>query len=687
MNAALTHVIRRCVLPGAFAMLLLTSCGGGQDLAPVAAVNDAPQAKALAVGPVAAVASASVSALTKVSEKRISRTLFEYEFRITVQNGAAAQNALSAQLIGAAAGTTVVQGGVLVGDLAANASVTPAGTITLRQDRLQPFQPSQLIWTFSASTATPTAINLTLNQTVVGAGASLEIQAVVTDANGKAIEPPPLLTYQLLLPPQGSLGATPTVSGNQLLTSADTRGGFGLQATLGNLVARADFVVVASTAQSANSGQFANLAGNQARLIANLELLRDAVARGDSAAVATYKAAVADAGGQIDPVPLYFGSPYAPDAGFIPEPAKLVSAGLVPSANDATHASLVAQLQTKLGQITALLRAIGGSEAANTALLGQYLSDLGNIASQLKAPGAQPSAHALVANATQLNRLITQDMPIAMRALAERTVAQVSASVVSVPNPAANTPAALAIKAASTTTRTADGLPANQALVAWTLGGSDSPTFLLSGLLNAMGPIGKLIDGMYGQAMSQIQNMLTLLIAKDLLDKFLAQSLIIEGVHSGAALLGPYAYNYPDSTIELTNTSAAEMVGADAYLIGASAVNALRQLGGSLEPPKNAKSFKEIYDYFKGVLDAIKGVGEAYELAHQLPAQIVNNSFSENFGCLVSLSDNCVEMQYPSGFKNVAGGERFSFTVLILVRSGGPKPKYGSFITNFVPTT
>ena len=80
-------------------------------------------------------------------------------------------------------------------------------------------------------------------------------------------------------------------------------------------------------------------------------------------------------------------------------------------------------------------------------------------------------------------------------------------------------------------------------------------------------------------------------------------------------------------------------------------------------------------------------MGEAYDLAHQLPAQTVDNSFSDNFGCLVSLSDSCVEMQYPAGFKNVAGGERFSFTVLILVRSGGPKPKYGSIVTNFVPTT
>jgi len=677
-------------LMGLCAAALLAGCGGGgQDPAPAATPTQAPaMARALAVSSTSTVVSGvSVSALTKVSETRIGRTLFEYQFRITVQNGTAAQSGLKAQLTGAGAGTSIVQGSVDVGDLAANASLTPAATITLRQDRLLAFQPSQLVWSFSAAGAAPAAVSLALNQLVIGAGGSLSIQPTVTDTGGKVMDPPPALTYQLLLPAGGSLGALPTVSGNQILTAADTRGGFGLQATLGGLVTRVDFTVVANNSQSANSGQFADLAGNQASLISNIGLLRDAVVRGDATAVATYKAAVAAAGTGIDPVPLYFGSPYAPDAGFIPDPAKLVTAGLVPGPNDATHASLVAQLQAKLGQVTTLLRSTGGTDADNTALLNQYLSDLTSLAAQLRAPGAQPSPHQLVANAAQLNRLITQDIPTVMRAVADRTVAQVSATVLALPNPAAASPVALAMKAASAG-RATDGSPLRQPLTAWTrAAGGVAPDSILSGMLDAMGPIGKLIEGMYGQGLNQIQNMMTILAAKDLLDKFLTQTLIIEGVHSGAALLGPYAYNYPDSTIELSNTSAAEMAGSDAYLIGASAVNALKALGKSLEPPKEAKSFKEIYDYFKGIVDAIKGVGEAYELAHQLPAQIIDNNFSENFGCLVSLSDSCVEMQYPAGFKNVAGGERFSFTVLILVRSGGPKPKYGSIVANFVPTT
>lgn len=688
MSAAVKTLGRRC-LPVLASALLLNGCGGGgQDLTPAATPAAATQAHVLAAASTLAV-SDTVTQLTKVSEKRVSRTVFEYQFRITVQNGGSAQTGLKADLTAAGAGTTILQGHVDVGDVAAGASVTPNGTITLRQDRLYALLPGQFVWNFSSSAPVPAGLSIAFNQGVIGAGGTLTVQPTVTDASGQPITPAPALNLQVIAPAGGSLGALPTVSGNQVLTAADTRGGFVLQATLGNLVAQANFVVVANNSQSANSGQFADLSATHASLVNNLGLLRDAIARGDNAAVAAAKTALTDASGHIDPNSLYFGSAYAPDAGFVPDAAKLSAGGLNGASSDTVHAATLAQLQAKLSQVRALLQSTTGSDAGNTALLAQYLSDLTSIAAQLQSPAAQPSANGVVTNAALLNQLLTQDMPITMRAIADRAVAQSSASVVSVSNPTTNSAAAQAIKALSASRQTADSGAARRALAAWPRAASvnASPQFVLSGLLDALGPIGKLIDGMYGQGLSQIQNMMTLLVTKDLLDKFLTQTLVIEGVHSGSSLGGPFAYNYPNSTIELSNTTAAEMQGADAYLIGASAVNALASLGQSLQPPKEAKSFKEIYDYFKGIVDSIKGVGEAYELAHQLPAQIADNSFSDNYGCLVTFSDNCVEMQYPNGFKNVAGGETFSFTVLILVRSGGPKPKYGSIVTNFVPTT
>jgi hypothetical protein len=155
---------------------------------------------------------------------------------------------------------------------------------------------------------------------------------------------------------------------------------------------------------------------------------------------------------------------------------------------------------------------------------------------------------------------------------------------------------------------------------------------------------------------------------------------------SGAALLGPYAYNYPDSYLDLVGISLAAAQSADVYLIGGAAVAALTAAGQALPPPSNPTSIQQVYDYFDGVINAINGVGQAYDLAHQQPTSVFPNSFDENFGCLWSLS-NCIEMHYASGFRNVSGGS-VSFNVLILVRgASGPRPVYGSGLFNFAPGT
>ncbi len=95
---------------------------------------------------------------------------------------------------------------------------------------------------------------------------------------------------------------------------------------------------------------------------------------------------------------------------------------------------------------------------------------------------------------------------------------------------------------------------------------------------------------------------------------------------------------------------------------------------------------REIYDYFDSLIDAIRGVGQAYDLAHQQPTSVTAEGFTETFGCLPSLSDSCTQLNYANGFENVSGGN-VSFTVLILVRTGGPQPQVGSLLTSFAPGT
>lgn len=89
---------------------------------------------------------ATVVALSKLSEQRVTRTVFDYVFKITVKNGPVALTDVRAFVEGTGTGTTVIDGTVLVGSLATGASATPPDTITLRHDRNIAFDPAALRW-------------------------------------------------------------------------------------------------------------------------------------------------------------------------------------------------------------------------------------------------------------------------------------------------------------------------------------------------------------------------------------------------------------------------------------------------------------------------------------------------------------------------------------------------------------
>ncbi len=94
----------------------------------------------------AATPSVSVVSLTKVSETRVNRTDSDFVFKVTLQNGFAAATNVSETLMAAGSGTTIIDGSVLAGNLAANQTITPEDTITLRQNRLLAFDQSKLVW-------------------------------------------------------------------------------------------------------------------------------------------------------------------------------------------------------------------------------------------------------------------------------------------------------------------------------------------------------------------------------------------------------------------------------------------------------------------------------------------------------------------------------------------------------------
>ena len=137
-------------ITGAALVLLMTlaGCGGGTGQDPPTRANAQAAAMKASAAPLG-----SVTGMTKVSETRVSRTVFDYVFRITVRNDSGSTlTAVTATLTGVGAGASIIDGQSLVGAMAAGATVTPTDTITIRQDRVLPLDQAALVWTVNGTT-------------------------------------------------------------------------------------------------------------------------------------------------------------------------------------------------------------------------------------------------------------------------------------------------------------------------------------------------------------------------------------------------------------------------------------------------------------------------------------------------------------------------------------------------------
>jgi hypothetical protein len=125
-----------------------------------AAVALAALAFATTASAIGVTGQASVSGLQLVGTTRVSRTVFEYEYRITVANVGDELFGVVATVTSNSTATEIVNGNVDVGDIAAAASALSSDTFIIRHDRSVPFSPSVLAWQFDASGFTPSALRL-----------------------------------------------------------------------------------------------------------------------------------------------------------------------------------------------------------------------------------------------------------------------------------------------------------------------------------------------------------------------------------------------------------------------------------------------------------------------------------------------------------------------------------------------
>lgn len=185
MADPLTRRVVCCALSAA-----LAACGGGGADPPVAAAPAAAAPETLALdarselhGPTQATALATqvtgaqpirIVSLSKASETRIGRTVYEYEFLLTVANDGPAREQISIRLKGAGSGTTIVPGTLELGRMRAQSSAWPYTTVKLRHDRRLPFQPEALVWEINSVAAAPMPARLLAGPAAAPALAQLD---------------------------------------------------------------------------------------------------------------------------------------------------------------------------------------------------------------------------------------------------------------------------------------------------------------------------------------------------------------------------------------------------------------------------------------------------------------------------------------------------------------------------------
>lgn len=129
---------------------LLSACGGGSEKDPSMHAASGPTARALAVA-TSSISNPSVISVTKVSEARVTRTEYDYVFKVKIQGGSAAADNVVARLTGVGAGATIIDGEVRAGNIAAGALVESTDTVTIRQDRSLAVNLNAFAWAFDST--------------------------------------------------------------------------------------------------------------------------------------------------------------------------------------------------------------------------------------------------------------------------------------------------------------------------------------------------------------------------------------------------------------------------------------------------------------------------------------------------------------------------------------------------------
>ena len=137
---------------GATVLALLAACGNSGQDSQTGAPRQLASVGSVAQPAPAAAALFEVTGMQKTGETRVSRTVYDYIYQVSIRNNGSGTAAnVQATLVGVPNGVTIIHGEVAAGSIGAGATVTPKDLVVLRIDRTIPFDPAGLSWTFTSS--------------------------------------------------------------------------------------------------------------------------------------------------------------------------------------------------------------------------------------------------------------------------------------------------------------------------------------------------------------------------------------------------------------------------------------------------------------------------------------------------------------------------------------------------------
>jgi PKD repeat protein len=153
----------------------------------------------------------SVGNYTLVSSTRVSATVYEYLYRAQVTNSGPALRGVVGTVVSTAPATTIIEGTLSFGDVAASGVATSVDTFTLRHNRTVPFDASRLIWTVTGTPASPIQSDFTF--TPNGGNAPVSIRFTPTPITNAAIN-----LFQWDFDGNGTIDVSDTVGRDQVRT-------------------------------------------------------------------------------------------------------------------------------------------------------------------------------------------------------------------------------------------------------------------------------------------------------------------------------------------------------------------------------------------------------------------------------------------------------------------------------------